>query len=93
MAKALPNWRGKTVIDAMNSNARLEDMNGLLSSAFVTQAFTGAKLVKGWNHLLAATLATDPAIEGGHRSSFCRATMRTRSLRWSLWLSNSGSHL
>ena len=70
VAKALPSWQGKTVIDAMNSNAPLEDMNGLLSSAFVTQAFTGAKLVKGWNHLLAATLATDPAIEGGYRVIF-----------------------
>lgn len=70
VAKALPNWQGKTVIDAMNSNAPLEDMDGLLSSAFVTQAFTGAKLVKGWNHLLAATLDTNPVVEGGHRVVF-----------------------
>ena len=70
VAKALPSWQGKTVVDAMNSNLPLEEMNGLLSSAFVAQSFSGAKLVKGWNHLLAATLATDPVVEGGHRVVF-----------------------
>ncbi|SEP63972.1 hypothetical protein SAMN05428969_0261 [Devosia sp. YR412] len=70
IAKALPSWQGKTVVDAMNSNLPLEEMNGLLSSAFVSQAFNGAKLVKGWNHLLAATLATDPEVDGGHRVVF-----------------------
>jgi predicted dinucleotide-binding enzyme len=34
---------------------------------FVAKAFTGAKLVKGFNHLSAATLAGDPLVEGGHR--------------------------
>jgi predicted dinucleotide-binding enzyme len=70
VAEALSSWQGKTVIDAMNSNAPLEDMNGMLSSAYVAQAFTGAKLVKGWNHLLAATLDTNPVVEGGHRVVF-----------------------
>lgn len=70
VAKALPSWQGKTVVDAMNSNLPLEEMNGLLSSAFVAQAFSGAKLVKGWNHLLAATLATDPVVDSGHRVVF-----------------------
>ena len=70
VAKALPNWQGKTVIDAMNSQAPLEELDGLLSSAFVAKAFTGAKLVKGFNHLAAATLATDPVVERGHRVVF-----------------------
>ena len=70
VAKALSSWQGKTVIDAMNSNAPLADMNGLLSSAYVAQAFTGARLVKGWNHLIAATLDTNPHVEGGHRVVF-----------------------
>lgn len=70
VAKALPSWQGKTMVDAMNSNLPLEDINGLLSSAFVSQAFSGAKLVKGWNHLLAATLATDPKVDGGYRVVF-----------------------
>ena len=70
VAESLSTWHGKTVIDAMNSNAPLTDMNGLLSSAYVAQAFTGGKLVKGWNHLLAATLETNPVVEGGHRVVF-----------------------
>lgn len=70
VAKALPNWKGKTVIDAMNTLVPLEELDGLLSSAFVAKAFTGAKLVKAFNHLGAATLATDPVVEGGHRVVF-----------------------
>jgi predicted dinucleotide-binding enzyme len=48
----------------------LEELDGLPSSAFVAKAFTGAKLVKGFNHLVAATLAADPIVEGGHRVVF-----------------------
>ena len=68
IAKALPNWRGKTIIDAMNSfPTPPEELDGLVSSAFVARSFVGAKLVKGFNHLGAAKLATDPVVEGGHR--------------------------
>jgi predicted dinucleotide-binding enzyme len=71
IAKALPSWNGKTIIDAMNSfPAPPEELDGLLSSAFVAKSFTGAKLVKGFNHLGAAKLATDPVVEGGHRVVF-----------------------
>jgi len=70
VAKALPNWKGKTIVDAMNTLAPLEELDGLPSSALVAKAFTGAKLVKGFNHLIAATLAADPAVEGGHRVIF-----------------------
>ena len=71
VAEALPNWNGKTVIDAMNSfPVPPEELDGLPSSAFVAKSFTGAKLVKGFNHLPAATLATDPIVEGGHRVVF-----------------------
>jgi predicted dinucleotide-binding enzyme len=48
----------------------LEELDGLPSSAFVAKSFTGAKFVKGFNHLIAATLATDPVVEGGHRVIF-----------------------
>jgi len=93
VAKALPSWKGKTVIDAMNSfPVPPEELDGLPSSAFVTKSFTGAKLVKGFNHLPAATLATDPVVAGAIGSSFCRATTRTRSLPWRPWPKNSGSH-
>ncbi len=70
VAKALPSWEGKTVIDAMNLFPAPEDSDSLPASVVVAKAFTGAKLVKGFNHLIAATLATDPVVEGGHRVVF-----------------------
>jgi hypothetical protein len=71
VAKALPSWKGKTVIDAMNAfGVPPEELDGLPSSAFVAKSFIGANLVKGFNHLVAAILATDPVVEGGHRVVF-----------------------
>ena len=71
IAKALPNWKDKTVVDAMNSfPVPPEELDGLPSSAFVAKSFIGAKVVKGFNHLGAAVLATDPIVEGGHRVVF-----------------------
>ena len=71
VAKALPSWEGKTIIDAMNSfPIPLEELDGLPSSAFVARSFIGAKLVKGFNHLGASKLATDPEVEGGYRVVF-----------------------
>lgn len=71
VAKALPSWKGKTIIDATNAFGVLpEELDGLPSSAFVAKAFTGAKLVKGFNHLIAATLAAEPAVGGSHRVVF-----------------------
>jgi predicted dinucleotide-binding enzyme len=71
VVKALPSWEGKTIIDATNAFGVLPDeLGGLPSSALIAKAFTGAKLVKGFNHLVAATLATDPIVEGGHRVVF-----------------------
>ena len=71
VAKVLPSWEGKTVIDAMNAFGVLpEELDGLPSSAYIAKAFNGARLVKGFNHLIAATLATDPVVEGGHRVVF-----------------------
>ncbi|AKZ63342.1 NADP oxidoreductase coenzyme [Herbaspirillum hiltneri N3] len=70
VAKALSNWKGKTVVDAMNALVPLEELDGLPSSAFAAKSFVGAKFVKGFNHLIAATLATDPVVDGGHRVVF-----------------------
>ena len=71
VAKALSSWEGKTVIDATNAfGVPPEALDGLLSSVYVAKSFTGAKVVKGFNHLVAATLATDPIVEGGHRVVF-----------------------
>jgi len=70
VAKALPDWKRKTVIDAMNTQAPLEALGGLPSSAFVAKVFTGARLVKGFNHLVAAVLDQNPAVRGGRRVVF-----------------------
>ena len=70
VAKVLPDWKGKTVIDAMNTQAPLEALGGLPSSAFVAKVFTGARLVKGFNHLVAAVLDQNPAVRGGRRVVF-----------------------
>jgi len=71
VSKALPDWQGKTIIDVTNAyGVPPEDLGGLPSSAFVAKAFSGAKLVKGFNHLGAATLDQDPAVHGGRRVVF-----------------------
>ena len=71
VAKALASWQGKTIIDVTNAyGVSPEDLGGQPSSKFVAQAFTGAKLVKGFNHLGAATLDQDPAVHGGKRVVF-----------------------
>lgn len=70
IAKSLPDWSGKTVIDAMNTQAPLEELGGLPSSTFIAKVFTGARLVKGFNHLVAAVLDQDPAVHGGRRVVF-----------------------
>jgi predicted dinucleotide-binding enzyme len=70
VAKALPTWKGKTIVDVTNTNMPPEELGGLPSSQVVAQAFTGAKLVKGFNHQVAAVLAQDPAVHGGRRVVF-----------------------
>lgn len=71
VAKALSNWRGKIIIDVTNAyGVTPEKLGGHPSSKFMEQAFSGAKLVKGFNHLLAATLDQDPAVHGGKRVVF-----------------------
>lgn len=71
VAKALPNWQGKTIIDVTNAyGVPPEAVNGLPPSQFVAQAFKGARLVKGFNHLGASILAQDPATHGGRRVVF-----------------------
>ncbi|HVI57123.1 MAG TPA: NADPH-dependent F420 reductase [Luteibacter sp.] len=71
VAKALPTWTGKTIIDVTNAyGVPPEELNGEPSSKVVAQAFTGASLVKGFNHLGAAVLAQDPAVHGGRRVVF-----------------------
>jgi predicted dinucleotide-binding enzyme len=71
VAKALPTWKGKTIIDVTNAyGVSPEELGGQPSSKVVAQAFTGGKLVKGFNHLGAAVLDQDPAVQGGRRVVF-----------------------
>jgi 8-hydroxy-5-deazaflavin:NADPH oxidoreductase len=71
VAKALPTWKGKTLIDVTNAyGVSPEKLGGQPSSKFVAQAFSGARLVKGFNHLVAAVLEQDPAVQGGRRVVF-----------------------
>jgi predicted dinucleotide-binding enzyme len=71
VAKALPSWQGKTIIDATNAySVPPEDLGGQPSAKVVAQAFASARLVKGFNHLVAAILDQDPAVHGGRRVVF-----------------------
>jgi len=71
VAKALSNWQGKIIVDVTNAyGVPPEKLGGLPSARFVAQAFTGGKLVKGFNHLGAAILEQDPAVHGGRRVVF-----------------------
>jgi predicted dinucleotide-binding enzyme len=65
VAKALPSWQGKTIVDVTNAyGVPPEVLGGQPSSKAVAQAFTGGRLVKGFNHLVAAVLDQDPAVHG-----------------------------
>ncbi|MFK3971328.1 NADPH-dependent F420 reductase [Pseudomonas sp. NPDC087358] len=71
VAKALATWKGKTIIDVTNAyGVPPEELGGQPSSRVVAQAFTGARLVRGFNHLGAAVLDQDPAVKGGRRVVF-----------------------
>lgn len=71
VAKALPTWQGKTIVDMTNAyGVSLEELGGQPSAKVVAQAFTGARLVKGFNHLVAAVLEQDPAVQSGRRVVF-----------------------
>ena len=71
VAKQIPTWQGKTIIDTTNGfGVPVEDLEGQPSAAVVAKAFTGARFVKGFNHLPAAVLAADPSVNGGSRIVF-----------------------
>jgi 8-hydroxy-5-deazaflavin:NADPH oxidoreductase len=71
VAKALPTWQRKTIVDVTNAyGVPPEQLGGQPSSKALAHAFTGARLVKGFNHLAAAVLDQDPAVHGGRRVVF-----------------------
>jgi len=71
VAKALSSWNGKTIVDMTNAyGVPPEQLGGQPSAKVVAQAFTGARVVKGFNHLVAGVLEQDPAVHGGRRVVF-----------------------
>lgn len=71
VAKALPSWQGKIVVDVTNAyGVPDEELGGQPSARVVARAFTGARVVKGFNHLVAAVLDQSPAVHGGRRVVF-----------------------
>ena len=71
VARTLPTWQGKIIVDVTNAyGVPPEALGGLPSSKVVAQAFTGGRLVKGFNHLAAAILDQNPAVQGGRRVVF-----------------------
>lgn len=71
VAKAAADWGGRTVIDVTNAfDVPVDELDGPPSSAVVARAFSGAKLVKAFNHLAAAKLVADPDVGGGRRVIF-----------------------
>jgi predicted dinucleotide-binding enzyme len=71
VAKALPSWQGKIIIDVTNAYGVPDEvLGGQPSARVVARAFTGARVVKGFNHLVAAVLDQSPAVNGGKRVVF-----------------------
>jgi 8-hydroxy-5-deazaflavin:NADPH oxidoreductase len=71
VAKALPSWQRKIIVDVTNAyGVPAEELGGQPSAKVVAQAFAGGRLVKGFNHLVAAVLDQDPAVHGGRRVVF-----------------------
>ena len=71
VARALPSWQGKIIVDVTNAyGVPPEKLGGQPSSKAVERAFTGASLVKGFNHLVAGVLDQDPGVHGGKRVVF-----------------------
>ncbi|MDB5847688.1 MAG: oxidoreductase [Rhodoferax sp.] len=70
----LPDWQGRTVVDANNPiEAPLFQpvaLNGLSSSEVFAGLVPGARVVKAFNHLAAAQVGGDPTFEGGQRVMF-----------------------
>jgi 8-hydroxy-5-deazaflavin:NADPH oxidoreductase len=72
----LAPWDNRIVIDAMNAASigpegfRPADLGGRPSSKVVADRLTGARVVKAFNTLPAAVLASDPASNGGKRMLF-----------------------
>lgn len=68
------DWNGRILIDANNPvvqpGFRLAELGGRNSSQVLSDLVPGARVVKAFNTLLAAVLASDPEENGGRRVVF-----------------------
>ncbi len=70
-ARLRNDWTGKIVVDATNAYGVSPDfMAGRLSSEIVAKALPGATVVKAFNQLPAALLASNSTQDGGRRVVF-----------------------
>jgi predicted dinucleotide-binding enzyme len=74
IARSSRGWMGRIVIDATNAidfpSLTPSDLGGRPSSELVAEQLHGARLVKAFNTLAAADLASDPVENRGHRVIF-----------------------
>ena len=74
IAGSSSDWKGKIVVDATNAidfpAFTPTDLGGKPSSAVVAEKLPGARVVKAFNTLPAAVLASDPTQNGGRRVAF-----------------------
>ncbi len=65
VARQLPDRQAKVLVNTTNAlRVAPAELAGHLSSDLVAQAFAGARLAKGFNHLPAAQLSTNRSVDG-----------------------------
>jgi hypothetical protein len=71
VARQREQWNGKIIVDTMNTfQTRPEELGGRLSSELVSEAFVGAHVVKGFNHLPAEQLGVSPTSPSQRQAIF-----------------------
>ncbi|MDF7815886.1 NADPH-dependent F420 reductase [Hymenobacter sp. YC55] len=85
--RRIPSWRGQIILDTTNAASFPDfqplDLGGKTSTQLVAERAPGARVVKAFNTLFAATLAADPAEGNGKRVVFISgddATAKTEVL-------------
>ncbi|HWX01526.1 NADPH-dependent F420 reductase [Collimonas sp.] len=72
--KDLGPWQGRILVDANNAvqvpSYQAVDLGGRASSEVLAELAPGARVVKAFNHLIAAVLDADPQANGGRRVLF-----------------------
>jgi hypothetical protein len=84
-AKELPDWTGKTIVDATNAHYEPDHcehiLKGRLSSQYVADVLPGARVVKAFNQLPAQVLAAPVPAAQGRRVVFISSDSPESSAR------------